>query len=152
MIISLGNSTIHIVPIIHGQIQYLDVKRINVGGANSFEIFQKNMNLKFFNQKNRFTLKSMQVFLIYFNQNFFSKKQTMYEKFNYVSTNYQDQLNYFKYGLKAFENTKYNNAIKYKNNILIMKEQLPNLVSPLILDVSTANTETVLVKIVYGVK
>lgn len=69
----------------------------------------------------------------------------MYEKFNHVSTNYLDQLNYFKYGLKAFENTKYNNSIKYQNNILIMKEQVPNFISPLILDVSTPNTETVLV-------
>lgn len=61
LLISLGNSTIHIVPIINGEIQFYDIKRINVGGANSYEIFQKNMSLKFFNQKNRFTLKSTQV-------------------------------------------------------------------------------------------
>ena len=59
--ISLGNSTIHIVPIINGQVQFMEIKRINVGGSNSYEIFQKNMNLKFNNQKNKFSLKVLQV-------------------------------------------------------------------------------------------
>ena len=64
--ISLGNSTIHIVPIVHGQIQFMDIKRVNVGGSNCYEVFQKNLNLKFQNQKNKFSLKLLQVFFYFF--------------------------------------------------------------------------------------
>ena len=61
LLISFGNSTIHVVPIIRGEVQFMDIKRINVGGSNSYEIFQKNLNLKFTNQKNKFSLKVLQV-------------------------------------------------------------------------------------------
>lgn len=41
LLISISNSTIHIIPIIKGVIQYLNIKRINVGGANCFEMLYK---------------------------------------------------------------------------------------------------------------
>jgi len=63
-----------------------------------------------------------------------------------VANNYQDQLKYFKYGLKAFENTSYINSIEYENNKIIMKEELNNFINPIILDLYVPVIEQVTVE------
>ena len=54
-------------------------------------------------------------------------------------------MKYFKYGVNAFINTKYTNAIEYENNKIVMEEEIKNLISPVLLDVSTQVIEPVVV-------
>lgn len=62
-----------------------------------------------------------------------------------MAENYQDQLKYFKYGVKGFSNTKYINSIEYENNKIIMEEEVQNLINPLLVDLSIQVHEPVTV-------
>lgn len=46
LLISLGNTTTHIIPIYKGKIIMENIRRINVGNFNNFEILQKNLILR----------------------------------------------------------------------------------------------------------
>ena len=49
-----------------------------------------------------------------------------------MANNYQDQLTYYKDGIKAFENVAYQNSIKYENNLIIQKNASKELFEPLL--------------------
>lgn len=119
LLISISNSTIHVVPIIKGVVQHLHIKRINVGGANCFEMLYKQLNLKYPEHKSYFdyfTIASIQ------------------HNYTHVAYSYHDQLEYFKRGLGAFTNTSYGNNIKYENNKIILAEEQKYLIDPIIFE------------------
>ena len=60
--VSIGHSASHIIPIIEGAVQFQDIKRINVGIADCFEIFQKNILIKYPFNKPKITYGLLQVF------------------------------------------------------------------------------------------
>jgi actin-related protein 5 len=47
LVVNIGYSTIHIVPILKGTVVYNEIKRINVGVGNSWEILHKSLHLKY---------------------------------------------------------------------------------------------------------
>ena len=48
----MSHGAIHIVPILNGNIIYNELKRINVGVGNTYDILYKSLNLKFPHVKN----------------------------------------------------------------------------------------------------
>ncbi len=79
----MGNTTIHVIPIINGEVQMKDIKRINVGGYQSFDVLYKQLNLKFPSFKSKLT------------QNYV---QGIMENQTFCAYDYKDQLDYFRYG------------------------------------------------------
>lgn len=100
LIISLGNMTSHVIPIINNEVQMKDIKRINVGGFHSFDLLYKHMNLKYPGFKSKLT------------QNYI---QAVMENLTFAATNYKEQLKYFRYGTQGFEKGIYKNKIEYEN-------------------------------------
>ena len=43
LIISIGNSCTHIIPIIKGEVMYSEIKRVNIGVGNCFELLYKSL-------------------------------------------------------------------------------------------------------------
>jgi Actin and related proteins len=100
----MGNMTTHIVPIVGGEVQMKDIKRINVGGYHSFDLLYKHLNLKYPAFKSKLS------------QNYV---QAIMENLTFVANDYRDQLNYFRYGREYFQNQNYSNKILYENNKII---------------------------------
>ena len=124
----MGNSTIHITPIVRGELQMADIKRINVGGSNSFDLLYKHMNIKYPAFKTKLT------------QNYI---QALMENLTYSANNYSDQLNYYRYGKAYFQNENYTNKIRYENNNII-NENIDNyLREPVLVQFPSQNEEVV---------
>lgn len=51
----MGATTIHVAAIIAGKVDYNSVRRINIGGNNSFELFGRSLLLKNPQLKDKFT-------------------------------------------------------------------------------------------------
>ena len=81
LIISIGYSTIHVIPVIKGTIAYNEIKRINVGVGNSWEILHKSLNFKYPHLK------------IYFD---YFKTQAILMNICSISVNYKEQMEHFR--------------------------------------------------------
>lgn len=44
--INFGAHTTHVIPIIRGRVDYSNIRRLNVGGNNAYEMFSKLITLK----------------------------------------------------------------------------------------------------------
>lgn len=80
LIVDLGANATHMFCINKGNIDYRSLRRINLGGNQSFDIFSKTVLLKNPQLKNRLT---------------YSYLRDIYEKFTCVAFDYKEQLRYF---------------------------------------------------------
>jgi len=119
LIISLGHMTTHIVPMINGEVQMKDIKRINVGGYNSFDLLYKHLNLKYPQFKQKLGQTSV---------------QAIQENLTFVATDYAEQLNYFQYGKEYFNNTHYLNRIAFENDKITRANLQKEVSEPVILE------------------
>ncbi|KAL4456886.1 hypothetical protein ABPG74_014524 [Tetrahymena malaccensis] len=103
LIISIGHTTCHIIPMVNGQIIFEEIKRINVGYFNCFEVLYKQLILKNNHQKHHLDYQTVQA--IHLNN-------------CSVAVNYDEQLKYLKYGTEGFQNKFYSNPITRENNTL----------------------------------
>ena len=100
LIISIGNSCTHIIPIIKGEVMYSEIKRVNIGVGNCFELLYKSLNLKH------------QHFKSYLD---YLKCLAIMENLCECAIDFDNQLEYFKKGKEAFVNKSYSNKILFKN-------------------------------------
>jgi len=122
IIISLGHMTTHIVPVINGEVQMNDIKRINVGGYNSFDLLYKHLNLKYPQFKQKLGQNSV---------------QAIQENLTFVATDYKEQLNYFQHGKEFFHNQGYANRIAFENNKITLENLKSEVSEPVILEFPT---------------
>lgn len=123
MLVSLGNTTIHVIPIINGEVIKQDIKRINVGGGSIFDILYKNLNLKYPSYKTKLT------------QNYI---QAIMESMSFVASNYEEQLKYFQHGKGIFYNAAYRNHVQFENNTITQQEMAQMLREPAIIEFPVA--------------
>ena len=120
---SLGHNTIHVIPIVKGEVMKQDIKRINVGGSNVFDTLYRNLNLKYPSYKSKLS------------QNYI---QAILESMCFVASNYDEQLKYFQHGKNIFDNSAYKNRIQYENNIIALEESAKLLKEPTFIDFPAA--------------
>lgn len=46
LIVSFGANTTHVIPIIRGKVDYPNIRRLNLGGNHSYDMFSKLITLK----------------------------------------------------------------------------------------------------------
>lgn len=92
----MGANTVHELAIVDGKTDYSSVRRINVGGNQSFELFAKTLLLKNPQLKTKLT---------------YGFLRDIYEKFTSVAIDYKEQLRYFSKKYKMQDNTIYRNRI-----------------------------------------
>ena len=46
LLINFGGTTTHVIPIIEGKVDYGNIRRMNIGGNNAFDMFCKLVTLK----------------------------------------------------------------------------------------------------------
>ena len=111
--------TTHIIPIVKGVVQMNDIKRINVGGYNSYDLLFRHLNLKHPQFKQKLGQNSVQAIM---------------ENLTFTATNYKDQLNYFQYGKGIFSNQNYTNRIAFENLKIAQETLQKELAEPVILE------------------
>ena len=92
----MGANTVHELAIVDGKTDYSSVRRINIGGNQSFELFAKTLLLKNPQLKTKLT---------------YGFLRDIYEKFTSVAIDYKEQLKYFSKKYKMQDNTIYRNRI-----------------------------------------
>ncbi|KAM3143564.1 hypothetical protein pb186bvf_004326 [Paramecium bursaria] len=110
VVVSFGDQVTHVVPIVNGQVVYKNIKRINVGGLNSFKLFYNTVSIR--NSHLKFQFPQME---------YWHKQLTC------VALDYNKQLQYFKgppqyYGYRdkiSEENLNYIDDVKYVDAITI---------------------------------
>ena len=108
LLVSMGDRSTHVIPIVKGNVMYGEIKRINVGGNHGFESMYKSLNLRYPHLKR------------YLNYQFVEQLSQNYTQ---VATDYSEQLGYFQKGIEKFQNTAYRNEIEYENNKLVLQEE-----------------------------
>lgn len=96
-VINIGATTIHMVAIINGKVDYNSVRRINIGGNNAFELFSKSILLKNNQLKDKLN---------------YGFVRQIYEKYTSVAIDYRLQLDYFESRFKQKPN-----QIIYRNRV-----------------------------------
>lgn len=108
MVVDLGANATHVFCVNKGSVDYNSVRRINVGGNQSFEIFSKTVILKNPSLRSKLT---------------YSLLRDLYEKFTSVAIDYKQQLRYF-----ATKNqpilTNTSSTSVYKNRIDELNKQI----------------------------
>ncbi len=89
LIVDIGANATHIFSVVKGTVDWRSVRRINLGGNQSFEIFAKTVLLKNPQLKNRLT---------------YSYLRDIYEKFTSVAFDYKQQLKYFSKKYQSISN------------------------------------------------
>jgi actin-related protein len=93
----MGATTVHIAAIIAGKVDYNSIRRINIGGNTSFELFGKSLLLKNPQLKDKLT---------------YSFLRDIYERFTSIAIDYREQLKYFQRNFKKGPNKSiYHNRI-----------------------------------------
>ena len=98
-----------------------DIKRINVGGANVYDVMYKNLNLKYPTFKTKLSQSCIQAVM---------------ETMSFAATDYSEQLRYFQHGAQIFDNSAYRGHIQHENNSFSKKEAPKTLLEPRILEFS----------------
>lgn len=98
MVVSMGATAIHLLPILKGRIDFRNALRINLGGNNAFELFAKSILLKYPHLREKLTYGFM---------------RHIYEKFTFVAIDYKEQLAFFQSPFKAaLDPTIYRNRVE----------------------------------------
>jgi actin-related protein len=92
----MGANTVHELAIVDGKTDYSSIRRINIGGNQSFELFAKTLLLKNPQLKTKLT---------------YGFLRDIYEKFTSVAIDYKEQLRYFSKKYKMQNNIIYRNRI-----------------------------------------
>jgi actin-related protein len=132
--------TTHIVPIVNGEVQMKDIKRINVGGYHSFDLLYKHLNLKYPGFKAKLT------------QNY---SQAIMENLTFAANDYKDQLNYFRFGRDYFQNKSYTNKVLFENNQITAQTLHKTVQEPIYLEFpvnveQVNNLEVIAVKVIVS--
>lgn len=124
----MGANTIHVFSIINGKMDFGSVRRINVGGNNSFEIFAKTLMLKNPQLKSKLT---------------YGFLKDIYEKYTQIAEDYIAQIRYMEEKItgKKSKNLPINSNI-YHNKVEEENRKYPE--SPKLIDIVEIDFEVFL--------
>jgi actin-related protein len=100
LVIDMGANTTHVFCMNKGSVDWQSVRRINLGGNQSFDMFSKTLLLKNPQLRSRFT---------------YAFLRDIYEKFTCVALDYKQQLRYFAKKYQPFISPVYKNRVDELN-------------------------------------
>lgn len=96
MIVNFGATSVHVLAIVNGKVDFASVRRLNIGGNNSFELFGRSLLLKSPQLKEKLT---------------YGFLRNIYERFTAVAIDYRAQMNYFESKFRLPRKDIYRNRI-----------------------------------------
>lgn len=80
LVVCMGATSVHVVAVVSGRVDFSSVRRLNLGGNNAFDLFARSLILKNAQLKDRLT---------------YSFLRDLYERFTSVAIDYRLQLRHF---------------------------------------------------------